>query len=104
MTLHEAAGQLFAALEHMPERRHEDGSERVLYHGRGKEGRDPDQPCLGKTELDAKRKPRKSASKNEDVAEPHRHKKQWHRAIPSTLAQPSRRKGGADKSDEIARC
>ena len=38
MALPSTAGGLAAAIDHMPDRRHEGGSECVLDHGRGDEG------------------------------------------------------------------
>src|SRR5260370_35016187 len=101
MALPSTAGGLAAAIDHMPDRRHEGGSECVLDHGRGEERPDPDQPCLLDAEFHAKREPRKSGRKNDDVAKSHRHEKPRHAAIPPTLPQPSRDEARDTETEKI---
>src|SRR5882724_13570043 len=86
----------------MPDRRYKCRTECVLDHRRGDKGCYSDQPGLLDAEFHAKREPCKSGRENHDVPKSHRHKKPRYRAVPASLAQPSRDEGRGHETGKIA--
>src|SRR5258708_32112454 len=93
---------LAATIQHMPDRRYECCTKRVLDQRRRHERRYADQPRLVNAEPHAKCQPGESSTENEDVSEPHRQEKPRYRSIPAAFAEPPRGEGRRHKAEQIS--